>query len=107
MMAEKIRISVIAVSLNLFLIFESLFKIKTTGVWKCELPTNREQKRSVTSTTQQDYDIPAFFVGERSGALTFFSLINKSPTMSLERVSIQCHKTKTKVITLANQKGRR
>ena len=26
---------------------------------------------------------------------------------SLERVSIECRKTKTKVITLANQKGRR
>ena len=28
-------------------------------------------------------------------------------TTSLERVSIECRKTKTKVITLANQKGRR
>ena len=28
-------------------------------------------------------------------------------TFCLERVSIECRKTKTKVITLANQKGRR
>ena len=31
----------------------------------------------------------------------------KIPNIYIERVSIECRKTKTKVITLANQKGRR
>ena len=32
---------------------------------------------------------------------------NANIDIKLERVSIECRKTKTKVITLANQKGRR
>ena len=34
-------------------------------------------------------------------------MLNAKTFKSFERVSIECRKTKTKVITLANQKGRR
>ena len=38
----------------------------------------------------------------------FFNLnLTRGHDARLERVSIECRKTKTKVITLANQKGRR
>ena len=48
--------------------------------------------------------MPSVSANQRSVILPF---IDKYLKRGLERVSIECRKTKTKVITLANQKGLR
>ena len=49
--------------------------------------------------------LPFFF--QKSNQCSKFLLVTGKIGLSLERVSIECSKSKTKVITLANQKGQR